>query len=293
MTIAARKASTLLNYCVYCNGFRSSSMEDLIGVPGGGQKRTILLDLWQRFGDGGNSMDSDILSTWLLAILKQLEEITRWDYVEKVQRYEEGASLSCDFAGVGIGNSIIGEMVMETETWKDWSGLAFWEYKDWRRLDGMHTILTRPNAPILFYVYCPIYDGVTISIMCTSNRTHPRGFYGYLFPSWNVRLGYDFWTSRERCYSHRLVNFGFPMSIAQFSHNRNRYLDFPRDLTMRYCRYNFWISGKQCYDGENPLIVRIEILLARVYHAFGEIEFVCQRVPLHKRARNQQNLHAE
>jgi hypothetical protein len=51
-----------------------------------------------------------------------------------------------------------------TETWKHWSGLAFWEYKDWRRLDGMHTILPRPNALILFYVHCPIYDGVTMSM---------------------------------------------------------------------------------------------------------------------------------
>jgi hypothetical protein len=34
MTIAARNASTLLNYHVYCNGFRSSSSEDLIGVLG-------------------------------------------------------------------------------------------------------------------------------------------------------------------------------------------------------------------------------------------------------------------
>jgi hypothetical protein len=44
-------------------------------------------------------------------------------------------------------NLVIGEMVMEM--WKNWSessGLAFWEYKDWKLLGGIRTILTRPNA---------------------------------------------------------------------------------------------------------------------------------------------------
>ncbi|KAF8176455.1 hypothetical protein BJ912DRAFT_930669 [Pholiota molesta] len=40
--------------------------------------------------------------------------------------------------------NVIGEMVMET--WKSWSGLAFWKYKDWRRLEGICTILTHRNA---------------------------------------------------------------------------------------------------------------------------------------------------
>jgi hypothetical protein len=34
-------------------------------------------------------------------------------------------------------------------TWKDWSGLAFCEYKDWKLLEGIHPIPTRRNA--IFY----------------------------------------------------------------------------------------------------------------------------------------------
>jgi hypothetical protein len=69
----------------------------------------------------------------IMRILKRGRNLGR----EVVQRYEEGASLSCDFAGVGTGNSslslrichrafqnlVIGEMAMET--WNNSSGLAF------------------------------------------------------------------------------------------------------------------------------------------------------------------------
>jgi hypothetical protein len=86
MTIAARNASTLLSYRVYCNGFCSSSSKDLIGVPGGGQnsvrftcylwyisslmllkillERKILLDLRRRFGDGGIPTSIVYLASW-------------------------------------------------------------------------------------------------------------------------------------------------------------------------------------------------------------------------------------
>ncbi|KAF8159000.1 hypothetical protein BJ912DRAFT_936318 [Pholiota molesta] len=49
-----------------------------------------------------------------------------------------------------ILNLVIGEMVMGT--WKNWSGLAFWEYKDGKVFEGICTVLPRPNATCHFYL---------------------------------------------------------------------------------------------------------------------------------------------
>jgi hypothetical protein len=101
----------------------------------------------------GNGMVSGSNLTW--ATVKKKKILRRikchWNNTEtdgsqlerSVDGYEKGLSLSGDFAGVGTSNFsldlrlwtfrafqnlVIEEMVMET--WKDWSGLAFWEYKD-------------------------------------------------------------------------------------------------------------------------------------------------------------------
>ncbi|KAF8188700.1 hypothetical protein BJ912DRAFT_1042483 [Pholiota molesta] len=37
-------------------------------------------------------------------------------------------------------------------TWKNWSGLAFWEYKDGKVFEGICTVLPRPNATFYFYL---------------------------------------------------------------------------------------------------------------------------------------------
>jgi hypothetical protein len=104
---------------------------------------------------------------WQIEFYKDNKETDRSLGLERsADGYKKSLSLSSNFAGVGTSNFSLGlrlwicrafqilaiRELVTGEVW-NWSGLAFWEYKECKLLDGIHTILARRNA--VFYSCAP------------------------------------------------------------------------------------------------------------------------------------------